>query len=162
MVAFDWICLALLAASVLLGAWRGLIYEALSVAAWVVAFFLARVGAPWLGSVLPMGQSAESLRVAAAFVILFIVFAFAGGLVATLARSVVRSVGVRTVDRTFGMVFGFVRGILLLLLLAFVIQLLGQGSAAWWRDSLSGPWLQTTLAQLAPFLPTHLGAALTG
>lgn len=162
MAALDWICLALLAASTLLGAWRGLIYEALSVAAWVVAFLLARIAAPWLGGVLPMGQSAESLRVAAAFVILFIVFAFAGGLVASLARGVVRSVGVRAVDRTFGMVFGLIRGVLLLLLLAFVIQLLGQGGAPWWRDSFSGPWLQAALVQLAPFLPPHLSAAVTG
>lgn len=162
MLAFDWICLALLAASTLLGAWRGLIYEALSVAAWIVAFLLARVGAPWVGSVLPMGQLADSLRVAAGFILLFIVFAFLGGLLASLARRVVRSVGVRAVDRTFGMVFGFIRGILLLLLLAFVVQMLGQGGSDWWRDSVSGPWLQTTLIQLAPLLPARLGAVLAG
>ena len=42
MAALDWIFVALLLASMLMGAWRGLVYEFLSLAGWVVAFVVAQ------------------------------------------------------------------------------------------------------------------------
>ena len=39
MVLTDWVLLAALLLSVLLGLWRGLVYEVLSVAGWVAAAF---------------------------------------------------------------------------------------------------------------------------
>ncbi|TXJ07919.1 MAG: CvpA family protein, partial [Alicycliphilus sp.] len=39
MAALDWVFLTVLAASLLIGAWRGLVFELLSLAGWVVAFF---------------------------------------------------------------------------------------------------------------------------
>ena len=45
MAPIDWTFLAVLLVSMLIGAWRGLVYELLSLAAWVVAFFAAQWGA---------------------------------------------------------------------------------------------------------------------
>ena len=42
MLTLDWILLAVLLASLLLGAWRGLVYEVLSVLNWVASFVLAQ------------------------------------------------------------------------------------------------------------------------
>ena len=42
MAALDWVFLTVLAASLLIGAWRGLVFELLSLAGWVVAFFAAQ------------------------------------------------------------------------------------------------------------------------
>ena len=42
MTAFDYAVLAVIAASALLGLWRGVVGEVLALAAWVVAFFVAR------------------------------------------------------------------------------------------------------------------------
>jgi len=42
----DWILLALLFASMLVGAWRGLVYEVLSVIGWIAAFLLEQVFGP--------------------------------------------------------------------------------------------------------------------
>ena len=55
MPMLDWVFLAVLAASLLLGAWRGLVYEVLSVTSWVAAFIVAQ----WLA---PDAAAAESLR----------------------------------------------------------------------------------------------------
>ena len=41
MAALDWIALAVVVASSLVGAWRGLIFEVLSLAGWVLAFVAA-------------------------------------------------------------------------------------------------------------------------
>ena len=50
MAAVDLILLLLLLASVLLGLWRGLVYELLSIAGWVAAFLLAQTFAAWAGA----------------------------------------------------------------------------------------------------------------
>ena len=51
MTAFDYIVIVIIAVSVLLGWWRGLVYEVLSLAGWVAAYFMARtsmkVDPPW-------------------------------------------------------------------------------------------------------------------
>ncbi|MBX9835253.1 MAG: CvpA family protein, partial [Burkholderiaceae bacterium] len=38
----DWIFVGILTASLLIGAWRGLVFELLSLAGWVAAFFVAQ------------------------------------------------------------------------------------------------------------------------
>ena len=157
----DWICLAVLLGSLLLGAWRGLLYEALSVAGWVAAYFVARWAADWVGQALPMGEAPAEWRFAAGFVLVFIVVAFGGGMLAWAVRGAARALGMRPVDRLLGAVFGVLRGALLLLVLAAAIQLAGQGGEPWWRESASGPWLNQALAQLRPILPPALGQYLS-
>ena len=158
---FDWICLGILLASLLLGAWRGLLYEALSLGGWVLAYFAARWVAEPLGHVLPMGDASAEWRFAAGFVLVFIAVAFAGGMLAWAVRGAARALGMRPVDRLLGAVFGVLRGALLLLVLASAIQLAGRGGEPWWRESASGPWLNQALAQLRPILPPALGQYLS-
>ena len=157
----DWICLAVVLGSLLLGALRGLLYEALSVAGWVAAYVVARWAAEWVGRALPMGEAPVEWRFAAGFVLVFIVVAFAGGMLAWAVRGAARALGMRPVDRVLGAVFGALRGALLLLVLAIVVQLTGQGQAPWWRQSVSGAWLQGVLGQLRPVLPAALGQYLS-
>ena len=157
----DWICLGVLLGSLLLGAWRGLLYEALSLGGWVLAYFAARWVAEPLGHVLPMGDASAEWRFAAGFVLVFIAVAFAGGMLAWAVRGAARALGMRPVDRLLGAVFGVLRGALLLLVLAAAIQLAGQGGEPWWRESASGPWLNQALAQLRPILPPALGQYLS-
>ena len=108
--ALDWICAALLLASLLLGAWRGLVFELMSIAGWVIAFLAARWSATVVGDWLPMGESPEPLRYAAGFVLVFIAVAFLCGMLASLARHAAKALGVRPVDRVFGAVFGVPSG----------------------------------------------------
>ena len=46
MAALDWVFAAILLASLLLGAWRGLVYEVLSVVSWIAGFLVAQLFAP--------------------------------------------------------------------------------------------------------------------
>ncbi len=132
MAALDWIFAGVLLASLLVGAWRGLVYEVLSVMAWLAAFVVAQWLAWDAGNRLPMGNASESVRYAAGFVLVFIAAVFAGGLVAWLARKLIESIGLRPVDRTLGALFGALRGVILLLAVAVVVNLTALRTSVWW------------------------------
>ena len=124
MAALDWIFLAVLAASMLLGAWRGLVYEVMSVIGlgggvrrWPNG--CARGG----GHAADRAARREAVRYAAGFVLVFIAVVFAGALLAWLIKKLVEAVGLRPVDRVLGAVFGLVRGAVLLLALAVVVNM---------------------------------------
>jgi membrane protein required for colicin V production len=160
MSSIDWILLALLAASMLLGALRGLVYEVLSVMGWIAAFLLAQWFAPVVSEKLPMQGSGETLRFAAAFVLVFIASVFAAGLISSLMKKLISAVGLRPVDRILGAIFGAFRGLILLLALSVVVHMTALHESEWWLESKGGPMLMTLLKGLRPMLPEKFGAFL--
>jgi len=153
MATLDWIVLALLCASLLLGAVRGLVYEVLSVLGWIVAFVVAQWFAADVAQHLPMGQASASLRFAAGFVLVFVAAAFAAGLLASLLKSLVQAVGLRPVDRVLGAIFGLVRGVLWILVAAVVVHLTGLHRGLWWQESRSAAIATEVLHTARPLLP---------
>lgn len=149
----DWVLLAVLVFSALLGLWRGLVYEVLSVAGWVAAFVLAQAFAVDVAQMLPMEGASPALQIAAGFALVFIAVAFAGGLVAWLVRKLVTSVGLRPVDRVLGGAFGVLRGVVMLLGFAVVVNMTQLQRSEWWRTSATGAVLTVTLHELKPLLP---------
>lgn len=160
MTAVDWIFLAVLAGSLLLGAWRGLVYELVSVLGWIAAFVLAQWWAPEVATRLPLSGVTEPVRYAAAFVLVFVAAAFAGGLLAWLTRKLVQAIGLRPVDRTLGAAFGLVRGVVLLLAAAVVMDLTPLKSSEAWQTSTGAGVLSAALKGLKPVLPEAFGKYL--
>ena len=160
MATLDWVFLTVLVASLALGAWRGLVYEVLSVLGWIAAFVLAQWLAPDAAAWLPMGHSADSLRYAAGFVLVFIACAFAAGLLAWALKKLVEAVGLRPVDRTLGAAFGLVRGAVLLLAAAVVVNLTPLQGGEWWTESKGAGVSTTVLKGLKPVLPERFGRYL--
>jgi len=160
MVALDWILLAVLLGSTVLGAWRGLVFEVLSVLGWLAAFFAAQWFAPEVAVRLPMGQATETMRFAAGFVLVFVVVAFVGGLVASLIRRLVQAVGLRPVDRVLGMVFGLARGGILILAAGVVISSTPLQRNSWWQESAGAAIVTSTLHGLKQMLPPEVAKFL--
>jgi len=160
MAATDWILIAALAASMLLGALRGLVYEVLSVMGWIAAFLLAQWFSPEVAEKLPMQNSGEALRYAAAFVLVFIASVFLAGLISALMKKIISVVGLRPVDRMMGAIFGLFRGLILLLALSVVVHMTALQESDWWLESQGGPMLMTLLKGLRPMLPEKFGAYL--
>jgi membrane protein required for colicin V production len=150
----DWVLLGVLLASMLVGLWRGLVYEVLSLAGWVAAFVVAQWLAVDAVAWLPMIQGApESIQYAVAFGVVFVVAVFVAGFVSWLLKKLVETVGLRPVDRTLGALFGLARGVVLLLALTVVLQLTGVARDAWWATAQGPVWLQVVLTGLKPLLP---------
>ncbi|AEG92153.1 CvpA family protein [Ramlibacter tataouinensis] len=162
MAALDWVFATALVASVLLGAWRGLMYELLSVLGWIGAFVLAQWLAPQVGGWLPMGRAGEALRYGAGFALAFAGTVFAAGLLAWAARKLVEVAGLRPADRALGAMFGLVRGAVLALAVALVVLLTPLKAAGWWTESVGAAVATVALQGLKPVLPQPLGQYLPG
>jgi membrane protein required for colicin V production len=155
--AVDWIMLAILLASMLLGAWRGLVFEVLSVAGWIAAFVLAQLFAPQVAAWLPMSGATETVRYAAGFAALFVIVLFAAGFLAWVVKKMVEAVGLRPIDRVLGAVFGVLRGVLLLLAATVVVGMTPLQNSPGWKESAGAPMLGSLLKSLKPMLPEQFG-----
>ncbi len=153
-VLTDWILLGVLLTSMVVGLWRGLVYEVLSLAGWVAAFFVAQWWASDAIAWMPFIKSAPaSVQYAVAFALVFIVTVFTAGLVSWLIKKLVESVGLRPIDRALGGLFGLARGVVLLLVLTVLLQLTQMTQETWWSTAEGPIWLDRALRGLKPLLP---------
>lgn len=160
MHVLDWIILGSLTLSMLLGAWRGLVYEVLSVMGWVSAFILAQWLAPDMAQLLPMRGAGEAVRYAAGFVLVFVLSVFAAALLARLAKTLFSLVGLQPVDRILGAIFGLVRGAVLVLAAAVVATMTPLHTSEWWRESVGAGIASAAVKGLKPLLPQEFGKYL--
>ena len=103
---------ALLVASAIWGAWRGLVYELLAIANWLVAAALTGLLAPLVAEWVPFLAGNGLLAVSVRYVVVFVVFIFVGGFIASFVRRVISNSGLRPADRSLGAIFGLVRGVI--------------------------------------------------
>lgn len=160
MPVLDWIFLAVLLLSMLLGAWRGLVFELLSLLSWMAAFVLAQWLGPDVAQMLPLAGAAEVIRYVAGFLVVFVATVFAGGLIAWLIKQLVQAVGLRPADRALGAVFGLVRGVILLLAATVVMEMTPLKSSEWWLQSRGAEVSSAALKGLKPVLPEEFGKYL--
>ena len=149
----DWTLLAVLAFSVVVGLVRGFVFECLSLAGWVVAWFAAQWGAPQLAPQLPVGAPGTALNLGAAFALTFVAALIVWTLLSRLVRLLVHATPLSLPDRLLGAVFGLLRGGVLLLAVATVMALTPASQSTVWRMSHGARWLGVALASLKPLLP---------
>jgi len=160
LASLDWICVAVLLASMLVGAWRGLAVELLSLLSWLAAFVLAQWLAPDVAQRLPMAGAAEPVRYAAGFVLVLVATLVLGGLLGMLVSKLLSAVGLGALNRTLGALFGLLRGVTLVLAAAVVVGLTPWKTAPAWQGSVAGRWSVIVLAGLRPILPQEFGKYL--
>lgn len=160
LTAVDWILLAVLGLSMLLGLWRGLVQEVLSLAGWVAAFFVAQIYAPKAAAWLPMEGSSQMLRYAAGFVTVFIAVLIATVLVSWMVKKLVSAVGLGPLDRLLGSLFGLLRGMVVLLAVTVVVGMTPMRESEAWQHAQGAQWLQQFLHVLKPVLPADFGKYL--
>ena len=145
--------LAVLTVSVLVGLVRGLVFESLSLAGWLVAWFGAQWVAPQWAPYLPVGTPGSALNLAAALTLSFVAALVAWSLLARLVRLVVHATPLSLPDRLLGGGFGALRAGVLLLAVAAVVALTPAAQSQGWRGSQGARWLELTLQAVKPLLP---------
>ena len=157
MAVLDGVLLGILMVSMLLGAWRGLIFELFSLVGWVAGFFVARLFAQDVAAWLPLDGFDATVQYGVGFVLTFVLAVFAWGLLSALAKKLIEVVGLRPVDRTLGAVFGLLRAAVLILVLGVVVVSTPLHTQIWWTQSLAAPWLTDAVASILPALSLEWG-----
>lgn len=158
----DWTLLAILAVSVMVGMWRGLVFELMSLIGWVVAYVLAQMFSPQVAAQLPIGAPGSALNQGLAFVVTFIVVLIVWALLARLVQMAVHATPLTAVDRLFGAAFGALRGALVLLAIATLVAFTPAAHSQPWRESQGAAWLAVVLHGLKPVLPVEVARHLPG
>ncbi len=160
MTTIDWALLGVLVLSMLIGAWRGLVYEVLSVLGWAVSFFAAQWFAPSVAAMLPLQSASEPVRYAVAFVLVFIGVLIVCSLLTVAIKKLVQAVGLRPIDRTLGAGFGILRGLILLLAATVVMNMTSLKTSSWWQESKGAAVLNGALITIKPMLPEQFAKYL--
>ncbi len=161
MVWVDYAILGIIVVSALVSLIRGFVREAISLAVWIAAFWVgfsySPAAAAWFDGVI----EAPSLRVAAAFVVLFVVILFAGALINYVIGMLMRGSVLRGTDRTLGVVFGLIRGVVVAAVLITLISLTPLAQNDWWQDSALIALFQPLIDKLHELVPRDVrGAAV--
>lgn len=154
----DWVIVAILLVSVVVGLWRGLIREVLSLVVWVAAvtaaiLFGAQV-AEFYGDWVSVPSVRVALGYATVFLLVFIVFA----LLAWLVTKLIRNGGLSGTDRVLGLGFGLLRGGLLVAVLVLLLGYTPMPRDPWWQQSQLIPRFEPLAAWVREQLPDTLAA----
>jgi len=152
----DLVVIGIIAISILVGAIRGFIKEAFSLAVWAAAFLVAFQYSGALALQLESHIELPSARTALAFSGLFLVVLLIGGLLTFLVGKLVEKTGLSGTDRLLGGVFGGVRGLVLVLVLMLVAGLTPVPQDPWWQSSRSIQSLLPLAEWSAQFLPDYI------
>ncbi len=131
----DIIIIAIITVSGLVGVFRGLLREILSLVGWIVSAWLAwrfaSVFAPVFDSII----ESSDVRKAAAFISIFLLSLVSFALVSYFISKIMNQSPLKGMDRTLGMIFGLLRGVIIIAVLAILIQSTQFARESWWLGS---------------------------
>jgi membrane protein required for colicin V production len=156
MTLFDYAMLAILAASLLLGMWRGFVGEVLAVAAWIAAFLVARKVAPGLEGWFSRFTHEAAIQYVAAFAAVFVAVLLIFAIARWAAAKLLRAAGMSWADRMLGTIFGGARAVFIALILVLLGGLTNLPRQPWWRESLTALPLETAVIAAKPMMPAAL------
>jgi len=156
MTALDWIILLVLVLSVIRSLMRGLVEEVFSLAAWVLAFIVAKWGAVAVAPLLPIGVESDSMRYFAGFAVVFLAMMIVVFIVGHTVKSSVEAVGLKGADKFIGGLFGLLRGLVILVGLTLAAGLTQLPKTDFWRQASLSPALEIMAVQVKPLLPEKL------
>jgi membrane protein required for colicin V production len=157
MTQFDYIVLVIIILSVLLGWWRGLVYEILSLLSWITSYFVAKSWGGEFTPYMPAVLESEALKSAAAFMAVFVTTLILCGIAAWSLNKLIKSFGLdwRT-DGVLGAIFGFFRGWLLVLVIVLFAGLTKLPQTPFWQDALLSKPLQNVALMATDLLPDDM------
>ncbi|MET0106108.1 MAG: CvpA family protein [Sedimenticola sp.] len=156
MIWIDYVIIGIIGLSAMISLVRGFISEALSLAVWILAFWVAwtffrelAVQLDWF--------TVPSVQLGAAFAILFIATLMLGALVNFLVGQLVEKTGLSGTDRLIGIFFGAARGAVLIAILVLLAGLTPFPNDPWWKESQLIGYFQELAIWLKTLLPADIG-----
>ncbi len=156
MTGFDLCVLAILAISLLLGLWRGLVSEVLALAAWVLALLAGKTFASDAAPALAGVIKDPTLQMIVAFALIVVAVILLVALMRFLLRELLRAAGLGVADRLLGACFGLGRGLLVVLLGVLLAGMTSLPRSTWWQESMLAPPLETAVLAAKPWMPAAM------
>lgn len=153
MTAFDYAVLTIVGLSVIFSVMRGMIKEVLSILGWVAAFYVGRTYTSQLLPMMPADIPSESLRILAAFLVLFLATLLLSTLLAIAISTVFKKIGLGWLDRLLGAFFGIFRGLLIICILVFLAGLTELPKDARWKNAMFSSPIEALVISMLPWLP---------
>ena len=158
-MAMAWIDIAIIAVIVLsaiLSLFRGFVTEALALAAWLVALWVAMTFYEELAAWLAQWISLVSAQKITAFAILFICTLLLGAALNYLAGKLVAKTGLSGTDKLLGVIFGVARGTVIVAILVLLAGLTPVTHDPWWQDSQLLGYFEEFAMWMRNFLPGEI------
>jgi len=153
MIATDWLLLAVIAASALLGLMRGFVGVLVSIAAWLLAgwaaFHFGGALALWLSG----GAEPGARHVFSGYGLSFVGVLLFVGLVGWMLRRMVHAVGLSGLDRALGFALGLARGAAIACLMVLLMGFTAMPREPGWQQSQILPLLVPGALWLRDWLP---------
>ena len=155
MAWIDIAILALIVLSAVLSLFRGFVKEALALASWLVALWVALVFYEDFAAVLAQWIAEPPLQKIIAFTVLFILVLLIGAAINYLAGKLVSKTGLAGTDRMLGVVFGVARGSVIVAILVLLAGLTPVPQDSWWQESRLIGYFQEFALWMRDFLPAE-------
>ncbi|PCJ92003.1 MAG: colicin V production CvpA [Porticoccaceae bacterium] len=137
----DWAIIAVLGVSALISVVRGFVKEVVSLLIWLTAAIVASIFHDQLATVMADLIDTSSLRMLAAWIILFIAVLLVGSILNYLLGKLVQATGLSGTDRLLGLLFGTARGLIILMVILTILpKMLPVMEDPWWLESTLIPY----------------------
>ncbi len=156
---FNWADIAiivLVALSAIISLARGFLREAISLATWIMAIWVALRFGPLLAAQLSQWIHTPSIQKAAAFAILFIAVLIIGALVNSLFSRLIDGTFLDGLDKIVGLIFGAARGVLLVAVLILLGAMIDLNNDPWWSASQLIPHFHGIVSFLQSWVPQQV------
>ena len=154
MTLFDYLAIAIVFLSMVLGGFRGMVKEVFSLANLILAFWVANrfggdlvVYMDWAEGLSPAMKALLGCAVACLGVLVV------GGIVIALLSRIMTAAGLGFADRGMGLAFGIGRGVLIVLILVTAAGFTSLPSKPFWREAALSPIAVDAIVELKPHLP---------
>ena len=154
---FDLIILAVMLVFTVIGAWRGLVREIITVLTWVLSCLLAWLFASRFSVIFKGMVDDPALRQLLAFALIFIVV-FVLGIVASwfIHTHLPGKRSFRNAHIALGGVVGAARGAAIVIAVFLVAGLTSFPQRPWWREASFAPYFERAAVYVAGYMPRDI------
>ncbi|WP_288106180.1 CvpA family protein [Limnobacter sp.] len=154
MTVFDYIAIAIVGLSVVLGLFRGMLKEVLSLANWIVAFWLANHYGDRLVVYLDWAEGlSPAMKALVGCAGTFFAAMIVGAILIGLLGRIVSAAGLGFADRGLGGMFGAARGCFIVLVLVTAAGFTSLPKMPFWTQAKLSPVAVDVIKEVKPHLP---------
>jgi membrane protein required for colicin V production len=157
---FDFVLLAILGLSALLGLVRGLLKEVLSLVAYALAFLASVWWGPSISDWLNTWISQSIARMAIGYAGIFFTVLFGVGFINMTLHALLKKTGLTPADHGLGAMFGLLRGALFILVLITLAGYTPLPNEIWWKEAMFSKQVVGVVQHLKQRVPEPIQAWL--